>query len=151
MGGMEELTVEEVAKRLQCSTKTVYRYLWAGKLPFKKLRDRTVRINDRELAKFELRANPQIKAQVHLFPDHIRLETILPLMGSGPYPPEMMPQIYSAFAAYLHSTPRAGRVVSCGIYFDTSKGGYYAEVKPPKRLSKKTAILSREVTGAELS
>ena len=52
MAGYDLLTMEEVAKRLGGSLKTVYRWIDSGELPVSLIGRRTYRIFERDLVKF---------------------------------------------------------------------------------------------------
>ena len=52
MPGYDLLTMEEVAKRLGVSLKTVYRWIEAGELPVSLVGERTYRIFERDFIKF---------------------------------------------------------------------------------------------------
>ena len=52
MAGYDLLTMEEVAKRLGVSLKTIYRWIEAGELPVSLIGKRTYRIFERDLIKF---------------------------------------------------------------------------------------------------
>ena len=52
MPGYDLLTMEEVAKRLGVSLKTVYRWIEAGELPVSLMGERTYRIFERDFIKF---------------------------------------------------------------------------------------------------
>ena len=52
MAGYDLLTMEEVAKRLGVSLKTVYRWIEAGELPVSLMGERTYRIFERDFIKF---------------------------------------------------------------------------------------------------
>lgn len=52
MAEYDLLTMEEVAKRLNVSLKTVYRWIDAGELPVSLLGERTYRIFERDFIKF---------------------------------------------------------------------------------------------------
>jgi len=52
MAGYDLLTMEEVAKRLGVSLKTVYRWIDSGELPVSLIGRRTYRIFERDLVKF---------------------------------------------------------------------------------------------------
>jgi excisionase family DNA binding protein len=52
MAGYDLLTMEQVAKRLGVSLKTVYRWIESGELPVSLLGERTYRIFERDLIKF---------------------------------------------------------------------------------------------------
>jgi len=52
MAGYDLLTMEEVAKRLGVSLKTVYRWIDSGELPVSLIGQRTYRIFERDLIKF---------------------------------------------------------------------------------------------------
>lgn len=52
MPGYNLLTMEQVAKRLGVSLKTVYRWIDSGELPVSLLGERTYRIFERDLIKF---------------------------------------------------------------------------------------------------
>lgn len=52
MAAYDLLTMEEVAKRLGVSLKTVYRWIDAGELPVSLIGERTYRIFERDLIKF---------------------------------------------------------------------------------------------------
>ena len=52
MFGYRLLTMEQVAKSLGVSLKTVYRWIEAGKFPASRIGDRTYRIFERDFIKF---------------------------------------------------------------------------------------------------
>ena len=52
MSGYELLTMEEVAKRLGVSLKTVYRWIDSGELPVSLMGKRTYRIFERDFIRF---------------------------------------------------------------------------------------------------
>ena len=52
MPGYNLLTMEQVAKRLGVSLKTVYRWIDSGELPVSLIGQRTYRIFERDLIKF---------------------------------------------------------------------------------------------------
>jgi excisionase family DNA binding protein len=52
MAGYDLLTMEQVAKRLGVSLKTVYRWIDSGELPVSLIGKRTYRIFERDLIKF---------------------------------------------------------------------------------------------------
>jgi len=52
MAGFDLLTMEQVAKKLGVSLKTVYRWIDAGQLPVSLIGERTYRIFERDLIKF---------------------------------------------------------------------------------------------------
>ena len=52
MAGYDLLTMEEVAKRLGVSLKTVYRWIEAGELPVSLMGERTYRIFERDFINF---------------------------------------------------------------------------------------------------
>ena len=52
MADFDLLTMEEVAKRLNVSLKTVYRWIDSGELPVSLLGERTYRIFERDLIQF---------------------------------------------------------------------------------------------------
>jgi len=52
MPGYDLLTMEQVAKRLGVSLKTVYRWIDSGELPVSLIGKRTYRIFERDLVKF---------------------------------------------------------------------------------------------------
>ena len=52
MAGYNLLTMEQVAKRLGVSLKTVYRWIDSGELPVSLIGQRTYRIFERDLIKF---------------------------------------------------------------------------------------------------
>lgn len=52
MNGYNLLTMEEVAKRLGVSLKTVYRWIDSGELPVSLIGQRTYRIFERDFIKF---------------------------------------------------------------------------------------------------
>lgn len=52
MADFDLLTMEQVAKRLGVSLKTVYRWIDAGELPVSQLGERTYRIFERDLIEF---------------------------------------------------------------------------------------------------
>jgi excisionase family DNA binding protein len=52
MAGYDLLTMEQVAKRLGVSLKTVYRWIDSGELPVSLIGKRTYRIFERDLVKF---------------------------------------------------------------------------------------------------
>jgi len=52
MPGYDLLTMEQVAKRLGVSLKTVYRWIDSGELPVSLIGKRTYRIFERDLIKF---------------------------------------------------------------------------------------------------
>ena len=52
MAGYDLLTMEQVAKRLGVSLKTVYRWIDSGALPVSQLGQRTYRIFERDLVNF---------------------------------------------------------------------------------------------------
>ncbi|MAF13635.1 MAG: excisionase [Parcubacteria group bacterium] len=52
MPGYDLLTMEQVAKRLGVSLKTVYRWIDSGELPVSQIGKRTYRIFERDLVKF---------------------------------------------------------------------------------------------------
>ena len=52
MTAYDLLTMEQVAKRLGISLKTIYRWIDSGQLPVCQIGDRTYRIFERDLIKF---------------------------------------------------------------------------------------------------
>lgn len=52
MADYDLLTMEEVAKRLNVSLKTIYRWIDSGELPVSLLGERTYRIFERDLVQF---------------------------------------------------------------------------------------------------
>lgn len=138
---MENLTVPEVAVRLKCSTKTVYRYLAEGKLRPIKLGYRTVRIAEEDLERFIFRSNPGVKSAGFAL-GNVLVRDLLPIIGPGPYSPEMMPGIYEAVVATLRNQPASGRMSGCQLYFETTAGTYVAEIKKPKRIGKHTQFIT---------